>query len=536
MTISGKCFGVFLGFILFSRPLQAENFYSKTSSCPRGTTQVIELVAEVNLDLLPHYQPDQGGSSTCAIHAAMILANSIYKLGESKKAESPNQDLSFLDGMFRFGKTEVDEEEEECSLPFIDSTTSFLIKLRRNPKLFLDSRPITITSAVAGNDALLEQIEKCQSARCGAKRARNSKPHSACLSKICKKSFLKNLSHQIEDWDQISKSIDPEFPIQTLLHHSQPTEVEIPPFQLKTWDRFSSHRELSEDLVRQFVGQSPVLPLALATRVDSEDPVGHAVVLHRLERVDCVDSNHSIKRTGYQATLINSWGRGREKNGPFDLEKLVQGMVLEGQGFTQILPCDPTQQDCSRPIIEHSKSVPLLHYAEANDANQVKALLLRKEIKPNLAIASGMTPLIQAAVDGHDLVVAALLERSDTDPNQSLEGGATALYFAAQEGHLEIVKALMNRPEINPNRAWEGKTPLYVAALFEQTEIVRELLRSPQVIRTPHPDFFKKMESDPQVQEGYQKAPQFVEEIAKELEESKSSQGPKGKKRRTKGP
>jgi hypothetical protein len=528
MTISGKWCVVIVVFIFLYQTAWAENYFSKLKACPRGSGQKVELIAEVDPQLLPQYQPNQGDSSSCGIHAAMVLANAIYKLEELRKGTPSKQDLSFLDGMLRFGRNQP-EEEDDCSLPFMDSPTSFLLKLRNQPKLFLDSTPLTITTAIAGNDALLAQIEHCKTTQCNQKRMKGSKPHPDCLLKISKRNYLKQLSNEISDWNQVAKTLDPQFPIQTILRHSRPLEVIIPEFQLKTWDLFATQSELLEDIIDQFIGQETILPLALGTRVDSDDDVGHAVILNRIEKVECVDASGSIKRTGYQATLLNSWGRGREKNGPFDLEVLVKGMALEGQGFTQILPCNPTTQDCSKAIIEHSKSVPLIHYAEANDPEQVRSHLLRRDCKPNLAIASGMTPLIQASVDGYPLVVKALLERPDTDPNRPLPDGATALYFAAQEGHLEIVRALMERPEIDPNLAWQGKTPLYAAALFQKTEVIQELLKSPKVIRTPHSDFLKYMEDDPQIQEGYREAPHLIEEIRSAMEESTS---PKRKKQR----
>ena len=59
-------------------------------------------------------------------------------------------------------------------------------------------------------------------------------------------------------------------------------------------------------------------------------------------------------------------------------------------------------------------------------------------------IASGLTPLMQAAYEGH-LGVAELLVDKGADVNAKDKVGWTALTCAACEGHLEVVKLLKDR-------------------------------------------------------------------------------------------
>ncbi len=534
MLSVGHWFGAFLGLFLASQVTWADNFYSKVKSCPKGTRAHTELLSEVSPNLLPQYQPDQGDTPTCAIHASMILANSIYRLKQTQIEYPPgesslNQDLSILDGMFKFGRIE-EEEGEDCSLPYMANISSFLLKLRQHPRVLIDPSPLTINTALAGNNDLIKQMERCQAAKCGQRCSRGENSHPPCLMKTCRKAILKNLAQDVTDWDQISKDLDPNFPIQTLLQNSHRTEVQVPPFQLKTWDLLESKNQITHDLVEAFTHQSTTLPFALETLFDSDDECGHAVVLTRIEKVNCKDPDGIIRESRYNATLLNSWGRGR--NGPYDLDELARGMLKWGRGFTQILPCDPLTQNCTVPLVEHPRSTPLVHYAQANDLNQVRSLLSRKDTQPNQSDSSGITPLIEAAMEGYSPVLRALLERPDTDPNLPNGSNATALYFAAQDGHLECVKALMERSDLNPNLSFEAKTPLYAAAMFGHTEIVRQLLSSPKVSRLPHPELFEAMRNDPNTRENYLRAKKLIEDLAKEFEGQGPIETPTKKRKR----
>ena len=531
MRNTGMWWLVVLFLIIYPNSAHSDYYYNKISSCPTGTSARQKKLAEVDERLLPNYQPNQGESSTCSIHAGMILANSIYKLDQIKKLMNPTEDLSILDGMFRFGTSDP-ELEPDCSLPFIDSISSFLIKIRRNPKVLLDSKPITLQSAITGNDALLSQMNQCLETRCGELIKRKHEAHAPCLQKTCSRGKLKEITSDIQNWNPIAKALDPQFPIQTLLQNSDRIEVEVPPFQIKTWDRFRSNQELLQKLLSSFTQQEITLPIGLNTLVDDEDSEGHAVALKRVDQIDCIDPSGVVQKTLYQAHIINSWGRG--KNGPFNLEGIADGMfaLKSRAGFTQILPCNPATQFCDSVIVEHKDSLPILHYAEANDIQGVREQLAKRTVNPNSADASGMTPLVVASLEGHDEIVRLLVERRDTNPNLSMDQGATPLYFAAQEGHLECVQALMKRDDLDPNIAWKGKSPLYVAAIQEHREVVRELLRSPTVTRKPPQDYYQEMKKEsPETQESYLAAARLIQEITYEVDELENS-APRAKKRK----
>ncbi len=520
---------------MFPKTTLADHYYNKIGACPKGTRPRQSVLAQVDERLLPKYQPNQGDSSTCSIHAGMILANSIYKLNQIKNnSDHQTGDLSILDGMFRFG-TSDEELKRECSLPFIDSISSFLIKLRKKSRVLLDPIAITLQTAIAGNDTLLSQVSRCQDTSCGEKITKKHEVHPPCLKKICDRGKLKEITAEIQDWNRVAKDLNPNFPIQTLIQNSNPVEVEIPPFQIKTWDQFKSEDELFQKLLSAFTQQETTLPIGLNTLVNHEDDAGHAIALKRVDQIDCMGPSGEVQKTLYQAHIINSWGRG--KNGPFNLEELAHGMfaLKSRTGFTQILPCDPATQSCDSVLIEHALSLPVLHYVEANDIQGVKKQLAKRTVNPNAANASGMTPLLVASLEGHDEIVRLLVERPDTDPNLSMDQGATPLFFAAQEGHLECVQALMRRDDLNPNIAWKGKTPLYVAAIQEHREVVRELLRSPLVTRKPHRDYYQEMKKEsPDTQESYLAAARLIQEITYEVDVLENPV-PRAKKRKRGG-
>jgi len=64
----------------------------------------------------------------------------------------------------------------------------------------------------------------------------------------------------------------------------------------------------------------------------------------------------------------------------------------------------------------------------------------------------GNTPLVWAALKGHERVVEILLKRRDGDPDKPGRFGQTPLWFATRNGHEGVVKMLLERDEVNPNK------------------------------------------------------------------------------------
>ena len=71
----------------------------------------------------------------------------------------------------------------------------------------------------------------------------------------------------------------------------------------------------------------------------------------------------------------------------------------------------------------------------------MKLLLRRKEVNPDTqAKENGQTPLLLAALNGHEGIIRLLLEQKDVNPDiPDLADGVTGLSWAAEKGHEGIV-------------------------------------------------------------------------------------------------
>ena len=86
------------------------------------------------------------------------------------------------------------------------------------------------------------------------------------------------------------------------------------------------------------------------------------------------------------------------------------------------------------------------------------------------------TPLVWAAMGGHERVVEMLLKRGDIDPDMPGEDGQTPLWFGAWYGSEGVVKMLLERDEVNPDTQDNyGQTPLEIA-MWNVHEGVAEML------------------------------------------------------------
>ncbi|KAF6223024.1 hypothetical protein HO133_001076 [Letharia lupina] len=93
----------------------------------------------------------------------------------------------------------------------------------------------------------------------------------------------------------------------------------------------------------------------------------------------------------------------------------------------------------------------------------------------SLSLATGRTPLHDAAKSGYDDVTKALLARKDINTTVSDGAGMTPLHKAAKYGNLSVVKLLLERPEISGHeRSNEksGRLPIHMAAKYDRLKVV----------------------------------------------------------------
>ena len=132
--------------------------------------------------------------------------------------------------------------------------------------------------------------------------------------------------------------------------------------------------------------------------------------------------------------------------------------------------CDVNQRDCIG-------STPLVWAALNGHEGVVKVLLGQDDINPNTANGSGETSLWCAAENGHEAVVETLLGQDGIDPDRASGYGETPLCCAAKNGHEGVVEILLGRNDVNPDKPdRDGRTPLWCAAAAMQEGVVKILL------------------------------------------------------------
>ena len=113
---------------------------------------------------------------------------------------------------------------------------------------------------------------------------------------------------------------------------------------------------------------------------------------------------------------------------------------------------------------------------EEGDLERVRQLIQDGQ-NVNSGDRYGTTPLMKAAVNGHDQVVRELI-RAGADVNGKDDFKRTALHFASSRGHSNVVKTLAEAgANLNVLDVW-GMTPLMRAAYSGHANVVVELIRA----------------------------------------------------------
>ena len=152
----------------------------------------------------------------------------------------------------------------------------------------------------------------------------------------------------------------------------------------------------------------------------------------------------------------------------FGIDEIVAGLVEVGG-------CDINQRDCMG-------KTPLVWAAMNGHEGAVKILLGHGDVGPDRPDESSRTPLWWAACNGHEGVVKILLRRDHVNPDRPDMCGRIPLFLAAWNGHEGVAKLLLGRDGVSPDKPDEfGKTPFWWAARNGHEGVVKILLGRDEV-------------------------------------------------------
>lgn len=125
--------------------------------------------------------------------------------------------------------------------------------------------------------------------------------------------------------------------------------------------------------------------------------------------------------------------------------------------------------------LDHDGAPALIQVAEQGDISALNALLTG-QAQPDVRDACQWTPLMKAALNGHQDVVERLVDAGATIGAEDT-GGYTAMMLAASNDHAEIVDYLLEQgAEIDHQESTQGFTALIWAAKLGHAETVEVLL------------------------------------------------------------
>jgi ankyrin repeat protein len=112
--------------------------------------------------------------------------------------------------------------------------------------------------------------------------------------------------------------------------------------------------------------------------------------------------------------------------------------------------------------------------AKKGNAEAVRKLT-QQGVPPDEQDTQGATPLWHAAAHGHTDIVRVLLETNAVDVNATSVDKRTPLFWPVARGYVEVVKLLLDYGAQQNYEDKAGRSPLTIARIRGQTEIVKIL-------------------------------------------------------------
>ena len=137
-------------------------------------------------------------------------------------------------------------------------------------------------------------------------------------------------------------------------------------------------------------------------------------------------------------------------------------------------PQFPATIEVPGPLSEQEKNLVLNAYS--GDLSNVK-VLVSKGANVNVQDQKKRTPLIFAATNGHTSIVEFLISKG-AEVNAKDSGGRTALLYASKRSFNETAALLIDKgADVNVQSKKKGITPLMLAAVWDNVELVQMLLK-----------------------------------------------------------
>jgi ankyrin repeat protein len=174
-----------------------------------------------------------------------------------------------------------------------------------------------------------------------------------------------------------------------------------------------------------------------------------------------------LDKTGYKYWDAKSGATGLHLASYFGLIQAVDSLIADH--------ADVDAQD--------SLGTTPLMYAALHGHEAIVEKLLNARANPNTVCSRGGNALHRAVLHDYTGIVKLLLARKELEVNalHSGWGHESALMLASEYGYADIVRELLRRPDIRINDLGGGYSALHLAVQYERTDVINLLLAEPNI-------------------------------------------------------